>query len=84
MGIIIFILVGVLVGWLAGLIFKGKGSGFLINLIVGVVGSWLGGWLLGGLIPLNGQIIWGVTVGGLITSVLGAVILLWIISLIRK
>lgn len=84
MGIIIYILIGVLVGWLAGLIFKGKGSGFLINLIVGIVGSWLGGWLLGGLIPLGTPIIWGVTVGGLITSVLGAIILLWIISLIRK
>ena len=84
MGIIIFILVGVLVGWLAGLIFKGKGSGFLINLVVGIVGSWLGGWLLGKYIPLNGEIIWGVTVGGLVTSVLGAIILLWIISLIRK
>ena len=84
MEIIIWILVGALVGWLAGKIFKGGGSGFLINCIVGIVGSIIGGWLLGGIIPPIAEIACGVTLGGLIIAILGAIILLWIISLFKK
>ena len=46
-----YLLIGLVAGWIAGLIVKGSGSGMLVNLIVGIIGSMLGGWifsLLGG------------------------------------
>ncbi len=79
MGIIITILIGVLCGWLAGLIFKGHGAGFLINAIVGIIGSFIGYFVLG-LVGLGASGL----LGEIIAGVLGAVILLWIISLIKK
>ncbi|MCL1821351.1 MAG: GlsB/YeaQ/YmgE family stress response membrane protein [Prolixibacteraceae bacterium] len=76
---IIFILIGAVAGWLAGIILKGKGFGFVINAIVGIVGGFLGGWLFGKLgISMLGSF------GGFIAAVIGAIILLWIISLFKK
>lgn len=79
MGIILSILIGVLAGFLAGKFMKGGGFGFWINLLVGVVGGFLGGSILGWL-----GIHWGGLVGSLVTAVIGAVILLWILSLFKK
>lgn len=63
-------------GWLANLIVKGSGSGLIINLIVGLIGGLLGGWLVSlfGWLPMG-------TVGTLLTSLLGAIVLLLIVSL---
>ena len=76
---ILYILIGIAAGFLAGKIMKGKGFGLIINLIVGVVGAVVGGWVFGVL---------GITIGGwigsLVTAVVGAIILLWVISLIKK
>jgi uncharacterized membrane protein YeaQ/YmgE (transglycosylase-associated protein family) len=59
---------------------KGAGFGFLVNLLVGIVGGFLGGNLLAWL-----GINWGTTfVGYLVTSVIGACLLLWIVSLFAK
>ena len=41
-----YLLIGLAAGWIASLIFKGSGSGLLVNLIVGLVGGILGGWLV--------------------------------------
>ncbi len=80
MEILIFILIGAAAGWLAGLIMKGGGFGLLGNIIVGIVGGFLGGWLTRTLGFSNG--------GGLgwqiLVSVLGACLLLFIISLFKK
>jgi uncharacterized membrane protein YeaQ/YmgE (transglycosylase-associated protein family) len=80
MGIILWLLIGALAGFLAGKIFKGKGFGIIINIIVGIVGGWLGGWLFGvlGFHFLDGLI------GSLITATVGAIVLLWILSLFKK
>ncbi len=75
MGIIITILIGALCGWLAGKIFKGGGLGTILNIIVGIGGGWLGSWLLGGIIG-NGII------GQIIMGTVGAILILWICSLI--
>ena len=80
MEIIYFILLGILVGFLAGLVTKGKGFGWLINLLVGIAGAIIGGWLFGKLNISFGEGI----IGSLITAFLGAVILLLIISLFKK
>ncbi len=73
------ILIGMLAGYAAGVLMKGKGFGLIVNLIVGLVGGWLGGWLFGiiGLGPNN-------IVGSLIAAVVGAVLLLYIISLFKR
>ena len=72
-----YLLIGLVAGWLASLIVKGRGGGLIINLIVGVVGSVLGGWLF----SLFGLFAVG-TAGSLITAVVGAVVLLWLASLL--
>ena len=79
MDLIIFLCIGALVGWLAGMIMKGGGFGIIGNIIVGILGAMLGGWLL----PKLGLTIGG-EFGGFITAVIGAVILLFIVGLIKR
>ena len=81
MDIIIFLAIGAIAGWLAGLIFKGGGFGLLWNIIIGIVGGIIGGWLLG---PFFYGIISEEIIAGILTAVVGAIILLWIASLISK
>ncbi len=76
-----FLVIGALAGWLAGVIMKGKGFGILINMIVGIAGSFIGGWLFGLLgIHTTGP----KNLGTLVTSFVGAVILLYLVNLIKK
>ncbi len=75
-----WLIVGGLAGWLAGIIMKGGGLGLVGNVIVGIIGAFIGSWLLSTL---------GVTIGtglanAIITATVGAVVLLFIISLIKK
>lgn len=72
-----YLLIGLVAGWLAGLIVKGRGAGFLVNLAVGVIGGLLGGWLF----SLLGLVAVG-TLGSLLTSLAGAVVLLWLVALL--
>ncbi len=74
-----YILIGLVAGWLANLIMKGSGSGLILNIIVGIIGGVLGGWLL----SLFGIVAVG-TIGSLLTALIGAIILLWIVSLITR
>lgn len=79
MHLIWFLVIGILAGFLAGKLVRGSGFGLLGDLVVGVVGAWIGGHVLGWL----GIVTWGL-VGSLVTALLGAVILLWIIRLIKR
>ena len=74
-----YLLIGLAAGWIASLNFKGSGSGLLVNLIVGLVGGFLGGWL----VSLFGWVPTG-TFGTFIASVIGAIVLLWIVSLFTR
>ncbi len=75
-----FILIGLVAGWLGSLIVKGSGLGLLWNLVIGVIGGVLGGWIFGLLgISTNGGI-WG----SLLTSVVGAIVLLLIVGLFTR
>ena len=74
-----YLLIGLAAGWIASLIFKGSGSGLLVNLIVGLVGGFLGGWL----VSLFGWVPTG-TFGTFIASVIGAIVPLWIVSLFTR
>jgi uncharacterized membrane protein YeaQ/YmgE (transglycosylase-associated protein family) len=73
------VLLGILAGWLAGKITKGRGFGLLGDLIVGVVGSLLGSFLFG----LIGIMAYGL-LGRLLISIVGAIILLWLVRMIRR
>jgi uncharacterized membrane protein YeaQ/YmgE (transglycosylase-associated protein family) len=73
------VLVGILAGWLAGQITKGRGFGVLGDLIVGILGSLLGSFLFG----MIGILAYGL-LGRLVMSVIGAIVLLWLIRLFKK
>jgi uncharacterized membrane protein YeaQ/YmgE (transglycosylase-associated protein family) len=74
-----FLIVGLIAGWLGSKIMRGGGFGFLGNLAVGVVGAFVGGVLFNAL---------GITgygfVGALVTATVGAVVLLFIVGLIKR
>ncbi len=73
------IVIGILAGWIAGKIMRGRGFGLLGDLIIGVIGSLLGGFVFG----LIGLGAYGL-IGRLVVAVAGAVILLWLIRFIKK
>ncbi len=80
MGIIAWIIVGLIAGWLAGLIMKGGGYGLIGDLILGLIGALLGGWLFSLIMPSaepTGLI------GSIIVATIGAVVLVAIVRLIR-
>ena len=77
--LIIWLIVGAVAGWLAGMVVKGSGYGLIGNVIVGIVGGLIAGWFL----PRIGVVIAGGVVGAIINSFIGAVILLVILRLIK-
>jgi len=79
-GIILWLIIGAVAGWLAGKIVEGAGFGLIVDIIVGVVGAFIGGWLAGVL----GIDIGGGLIGSLIVAVVGAVILLIVLRLIKR
>lgn len=80
MDILVTILVGIVAGFLAGWIVKGGGFGWIMNLILGIVGSFFGSWLFSLLDISLGEGIIGI----IITSTIGAVVILLIVNLFRK
>ncbi len=74
------IIVGAIIGWLAGILMKGSGFGLLGNIIIGILGAIIGGWLTD---ALNINIASGIT-GNIITGILGAIVLIWILGLVRR
>jgi uncharacterized membrane protein YeaQ/YmgE (transglycosylase-associated protein family) len=80
MRIVWFLIVGAIAGWLAGVIFKGRGFGVLGNIVVGVIGALLGGYLLGAL----GVYLGGGLLGAIGTALAGALVLLALASALRK
>lgn len=79
MDIIWFLVIGAVVGWLAGILMKGRGFGLLGNIIVGVVGGFLGGWLAKIL-----KIYTYGSVGSFLVALGGAVVLLFLVGLFKK
>lgn len=79
-GIIAWLIIGAIAGWLAGVLVKGGGFGLLVDILVGIVGAFIGGWLAGVL---------GIGIGGgiaasIVTATIGAVVLLLILRLLRR
>ncbi len=79
-GLIIFLLIGAAAGWIAGKLMKGGGFGLIGNIIVGIVGAFLGGWLLKAL-----NVSFGAGhLSTLVTAVIGAIVLLFVVGLIKR
>lgn len=81
LGIILYLVVGGVVGWLASMIMRTDAQqGIVLNVIVGIVGALIAGFLLGGGIsPAN-----ALSITGFLYSLLGAVVLLAIVNLVRR
>jgi uncharacterized membrane protein YeaQ/YmgE (transglycosylase-associated protein family) len=76
--LIIFLIIGAAAGWLAGQVMSGGGFGLVGNIIVGIVGAFVAGFLLPGFFPLGGII------GSIIHAAIGAVIVLFVVGLIKR
>ena len=79
MSFILFLIIGLAAGWLAGQIMKGSGFGLWINMLLGVAGSFIGGFLFQ-FLGIGGD---GILVS-LIAALVGAILLLFIIGMAKK
>jgi uncharacterized membrane protein YeaQ/YmgE (transglycosylase-associated protein family) len=80
MGIILWLIVGGIVGWLASIVMRTNAQqGILMNIVVGIIGAFLAGLIFGG-----GSINEGISVGSFLMSLLGAIVLLAIVNMFRR
>jgi uncharacterized membrane protein YeaQ/YmgE (transglycosylase-associated protein family) len=77
--LLLFLVIGGLAGWAASELMRGRGLGLLGNIVVGIIGAVLGGWVLGAL-----GVAFGGLIGSLLTAFLGAVLLLFLVGLIKR
>ncbi|HWN06982.1 MAG TPA: GlsB/YeaQ/YmgE family stress response membrane protein [Steroidobacteraceae bacterium] len=75
-----FIIVGLIAGWLAGVIMKGGGYGVVGDIVVGIVGALIGGWLFSTMGVSTG----GGLLGAIIVALVGAIILIFLLRLIKR
>jgi uncharacterized membrane protein YeaQ/YmgE (transglycosylase-associated protein family) len=78
--VIVWLIVGAIAGWLAGLVVKGAGFGLLGNIVIGIIGAVVAGWLL----PQLGIHLGTGIVSAIINSAIGGIVVLVILSLIRR
>jgi uncharacterized membrane protein YeaQ/YmgE (transglycosylase-associated protein family) len=74
MSIIAWIVLGLVAGWLAGMVMRGGGYGILGDIILGILGAIVGGWLTG--VLLGRDVVTGFNLESIIVAVLGAIILI--------
>jgi uncharacterized membrane protein YeaQ/YmgE (transglycosylase-associated protein family) len=77
--LIYFLLIGLVAGWLASRLVKRPSSGFVEDLVIGVIGALVGGFVFGQLGVSTGGLI-----GSLISATVGAVILIFLLRMIRR
>ena len=78
--LLVFLIVGAIAGWLAGLLVKGYGFGLLGNIVVGIIGAFIAGWLF----PRIGFAIGGGILAAIIHATIGAIILLLVIKVLKR
>ena len=81
MGVIAWLILGALSGWIANRLMKNSSSGLIDNIIIGIIGAFIGGFVFN---FLGAQTITGFNLHSIFVSVVGACILLWIINKIRR
>jgi uncharacterized membrane protein YeaQ/YmgE (transglycosylase-associated protein family) len=74
-----FILVGLIAGWLAGMLVKGGGFGIVGDIVIGILGALVGGFLFGVL-----GFSWGGLLGSIVVATVGAVVLIFVLRLIKR
>lgn len=79
-GIIAWLIIGAVAGWLAGLIVRGGGYGIIGDIVVGIIGAVVFGWLFGA----SGIAVGSGMIGSIIAAVIGAVILIFVLRLISR
>ena len=79
-GLIGYIIIGAIAGWIAGKLVKGGGSGILMNIVIGIIGALVGGFLLSFFLDTAAGGWWFT----LFTAILCSVILLWVVGLVQK
>lgn len=79
-GIIVWVIIGAIAGWLAGTLVKGGGFGLIADIVVGIVGAFIGGWLSGVLHVSIGSGL----ISSIITATVGAIILIVILRMIAR
>ena len=79
-GLIFWLIIGGVAGWLAGKLMRGDGFGLIGDIAVGVIGGFIGGWLAG----LLGIHIGGGILASLVTATAGAVLLVFILRLVKR
>ena len=85
MNLIIWLVVGGVIGWIASLIMKTDAQqGLLLNIVVGIVGALIGGWLISPLVGAGTLNQGDFSLPGLLVSLVGAIILLFVVNLIRR
>ena len=77
--LLLFLCIGALAGYLAGQLTKGSGFGLGTNLVIGIVGAFIGGFIFNAL-----GFSWGGLIPSLITATIGAIVLLWIVKMVKK
>lgn len=80
MGILSWIIVGLIAGWLAGMVMRGGGFGLLGNIVIGVIGGLLGGWLASSVLNIGAGVD-GINIESILVAFVGAVVLLLVLSL---
>lgn len=80
MGLIVWIVAGLIAGWAAGKIMKGSGYGVLGDIVLGILGGIIGGWILGVLGLYSG----GGLIPSILTAIVGAVVLVALVRMIKK
>ena len=84
MNFLIWLIIGGIVGWLASLIMRTDGQqGILLNVVVGIVGAFIGGWVISPMVGVA-TINEGISIGSILVSLVGAIILLAIVNLFRR
>ncbi len=78
--LVVWIIVGAVAGWIAGLVVKGAGFGLIGNIVIGIIGAFVAGWLL----PQLGLRIGGGIIAAIINAAIGGIIVLVILSFIRR
>ncbi|HEX3218502.1 MAG TPA: GlsB/YeaQ/YmgE family stress response membrane protein [Candidatus Limnocylindria bacterium] len=82
MGIIAWIVLGAIAGWLAGLLVKGdEGMGIIMHIILGIVGGLIGGWIVAALTGTN--FMDKLDIGSIIVAVIGAVVLVVVVNMVQ-
>jgi uncharacterized membrane protein YeaQ/YmgE (transglycosylase-associated protein family) len=78
--LVVWLIIGAIAGWLAGLLVKGYGFGLIGNILVGIAGAIIAGWLL----PQIGFFLVGGILASIVNAVIGAVLLLLVIGAFRR